>query len=282
MDFLIAKTKSKKEPYYMVLSDTQVFDSEYDLSDFRLYDDEYKLQENEWFGVEEFSLKGYCLDLLKEDFEPTLYSFMERKSYNEIVYIISIQKEGNYYIFQKVTPSYLYARHKVISWHNLLDPSEQAHLIDNKDVLVIKTVPDCIYVKNEDRLYFKNLGSITSIFEGIDVLYREATDSEVAEFLALDIINLKEGFSTKQVKQSNRRRIKEAVEKYANFTEEQKKQIPDYVKGYCPHLFNLDNNKFNISREKDLTEFLNILNQRYYTTEIDREKRVARSVIKLQ
>ena len=117
-------------------------------------------------------------------------------------------------------------------------------------------------------MYFKNLGSITSIFEGIDVLSRKATDSEVTDFLALDIIDLEEGFSTKRVKQSNRRRIKKAVERYANFTEEQKKQIPDYVKGY----FNLGNHKFNISREKDLTEFLNILNQPCYTMEIDREK----------
>ena len=40
-------------------------------------------------------------------------------------------------------------------------------------------------------------------------------------------------------------------------------------------------NKFRISNEKELTELLNTLNQRYYTTEIDGEKRLANSVTKL-
>lgn len=36
--------------------------------------------------------------------------------------------------------------------------------------------------------------------------------------------------------------------------------------------------KFNINSEKDLTEFLNGMNQRCYTTEIDGEKRLANSI----
>lgn len=35
---------------------------------------------------------------------------------------------------------------------------------------------------------------------------------------------------------------------------------------------------FNINSEKELTELLNGMNQRYYTTEIDGEKRIANSV----
>lgn len=281
MDYLIAKTSDKREPYYMVLSNERVFDEDYDLSDFRLYDDTYKLQGNEWFGVENFSTMEYCLEFLRNEFVPTSYSFMDRRLYGKIAYIVSVQQDGNYYIFQKVTPSYLYVRYRAISWLNVLSPSEQAHLINNENVLVIKEIPDCIYIKREDRLYFKKLNSITSIFEGINILYREATDSEVENFLSFDMINLVGNFSTEYVHTANRRRIKEAMDRYVNFTDEQKTQMVHYVNDYCPLLLDSGNNKFNISNEKELTELLNAINQRYYTTEIEGERRLANSVTKI-
>lgn len=112
-------------------------------------------------------------------------------------------------------------------------------------LLVIKDIPDCVYVKDIDKLYFKNLNAITSIFNGINELYREAT------------------------------------ERYNNFSTEQKNRIPNYISQYCPHLYDATTNRFRISNEKELTELLNTLNQRYYTTEIDGEKRLANSVTKL-
>lgn len=53
-------------------------------------------------------------------------------------------------------------------------------------------------------------------------MYREATDDEVETFLSMDIINLESDFSKDQVKTANRRRIKEATERYNNFSTEQK------------------------------------------------------------
>lgn len=110
----------------------------------------------------------------------------------------------------------------MISWGNLRSPSEQARLIKEDNILVIKDNPDCVFVKDIDKLYFKNLNAITSIFNGINELYREATDSEVETFLSMDIINLESDFSKDQVKTPNRRRIKEATERYNNFSTEQK------------------------------------------------------------
>ena len=73
------------------------------------------------------------------------------------------------------------------------------------------------------------LNTITSIFNGINELYREATDDEVETFLSMDIINLESDFSKDQVKTANRRRIKEATERYNNFSTEQKNRIPNYM-----------------------------------------------------
>ena len=97
----------------------------------------------------------------------------------------------------------------------------------------------------------------------------------------MDIINLESDFSKDQVKTANRRRIKEATERYNNFSTEQKNRIPNYISQYCPNLYDATTNRFRISNEKKLTELLNTLNQRYYTTEIDGEKRLANSVTKL-
>ena len=280
MEYLISKTKGVNGSYYRVLSDVTVFDNIEEFDNARSYDDEYKLQEGEWFVVENFSTKEYCISLLRENFVPTSYSYMRREDYKKIDFVVSIQND-KYFLLQKITPSYLYSKRSMISWGNLQNPSDQARLLKEDNILVIKDTPDCIFVKDTDRLYFKNLNTITSIFNGINELYREATDDEVETFLSMDIINLESDFSKDQVKTANRRRIKEATERYNNFSTEQKNRIPNYISQYCPNLYDATTNRFRISNEKELTELLNTLNQRYYTTEIDGEKRLANSVTKL-
>ena len=53
---------------------------------------------------------------------------------------------------------------------------------------------------------------------------------------------------------------------------------PVYVGKYCSVLYDEETHKFNITSEKDWTELLNGMNQRYYTTEFDGEKRLANSI----
>ncbi len=281
MDYLIAKTKGKRGSFYKVLSDQTTFEDIPDFSSSREYDDEYKLQEDEWFVVEQFSQQSYCIDFVKNNFVATNFSFMPKEKYEKIDFIVSVQNEGNDLVFQKITPSFIYEKQKTLSWEHINAPTDQAVLSNHKDVLVIKEGADCYYKKDEDKLYFKSLSSITSIFDGINVLYREATNQEVEEFLGMEMINVAEGFSKDDVKTANRRRIKEATERYHSFSPEQKAKIPSYISKYCPHIYDETTNKFNVNDENNLTDLLNVLNQRYYTTEIDDEKRLANSVTKL-
>ena len=67
--------------------------------------------------------------------------------------------------------------------------------------------------------------------------------------------------------------------RYNSFSDKRKQKLPTYVSKYCPSLFDEETQKFKINSEKELTELLNGMNQRYYTTEIDEEKRLANSVI---
>ena len=92
------------------------------------------------------------------------------------------------------------------------------------------------------------------------------------------MVNLGADFGTDKVKIPNRRKIKEALIRYNSFSDEKKQLLPTYVSKYCPTLFDEETQKFNINSEKELTELLNGMNQRYYTTEIDEEKRLANSV----
>lgn len=97
----------------------------------------------------------------------------------------------------------------------------------------------------------------------------------------MDILKVASSFNENNVKTANRRKIKEGTERYNSFSQEQKDKIPRYLAKYCPNLYNEQTKRFNVEDEKGLTNLLNVFNQRYYTTEIDNEKRLANSVTAL-
>lgn len=287
MDYLLAKIKGRGAGFSMVLSGETVFDNIPDFSNARTYDDDYRLHDGEWFVVNDFSTKSYCIELLNNDFDATVYSNLAKQLYRKIAYVISVQEgeDGNViYIFQNVTSSLLLSKQKFISFGPIelgisgITNTDQASLVNNENILVLKNSPDCYYVKAEDKLYFRNLSSITSIFDGINELYNEATDEEVQTLFDLEMVNLGADFGADKVKIPNRRKIKEALIRYNSFSDEKKQLLPNYISKYCPTLFDEETWKFNINSEKELTELLNGMNQRYYTTEIDEEKRLANSI----
>lgn len=103
MDYLLAEIKGRNGGLSMVLSDKTVFDVIPSFVNTRAYDDDYKLQNGEWFVVDEFSSKSYCLDILKNNFDATAYSNLSKKLYRKIAYVISVQEDegGNeIYIFK--------------------------------------------------------------------------------------------------------------------------------------------------------------------------------------
>ena len=213
------------------------------------------MQDDEWFVVNQLSQQIYCMDFVKNNFVATNYSFMPKDKYGKIDFIVSVQDEGNVFVFQKITPSYIYEKQKILSWEHTISPTDQAVLSNHKNVLVIKEGADCYYIKDTDKLYFRNLKAITSIFDGINILYREATNQEVEEFFNMEMINVTDGFTKDDVKTANRRRIKEATERYRSFSHEQKARIPSYIRKYCPHIYNEATSQFNVNDENSITEY---------------------------
>nr|MBD5376842.1 hypothetical protein [Bacteroides sp.] len=270
MNYLLAKTSGRTKAYYIVLSQE---DDVYQIPSFdnsRSYQDDYKLESDEWFKIENFSNKNYCHNFFIEAFDATAYSSLPRDLYPKIEYITVVQDQ--YVCVQKLVKS-MVLRKKLVN----LSLNDEPQLLNIDYTLVINEVADAYYNKTDDILYFKRLSAITTIFDGIYELYNESTDAETDSFLKLDIFNVANNYTVNDVKTANRRRIKAAMEKYANFSEEQKMQLPSYLQAYV-HEVVFQDGKFNISTEKELTILLNCFNQRYYTTEIDGEKRLANSV----
>ena len=272
MDFLFVKTKGKRGSFCKVLSDQQVYCDIPSFEDNRPYNDEVRLLENQWFVLANFSQKEYAPSLVKDEFNAAQWSQIDRENYERIDYIVAVQDDGNQLIFQNITSSLIYKR------QNWLSLDDQPSLLNKAHLLVIHDQADAYYQRNNDCLYFQRLSSITNIFPGINELYNEATDDEVDLVLSLPILNVVPDFTKDKVKTANRRKIREALDMYNQYNNQQKEQLPLYMQKYCPDLsFNDVTRKFEISDEKTLTLFLNGLCQRYYTTEISQEKKVALS-----
>ena len=275
MTYLMTKTKGKNSTDFIIMASEADIYQQPNIVNSLAYNDEYKLQEGEWFVLGNFSQKGYCWDLLKKPFDATAYSNLPRDNYPNINYLYSVQDDIFY--FQKITKTKILQK-KMLSFKINQEPT----CLTPGFVIVINETPDAIYNRNEDKLYFRRLSDITNIFVGIEELYREATDTETTEFLELDILDVNVDFTADKVKTANRKRIKAAMEKYRNFTDDQKSKLHTYLQNYNTNLpYDPNTDKFKISSEKELTELLYGINQRYYTTEIDGEKRLASSVIAL-
>lgn len=94
----------------------------------------------------------------------------------------------------------------------------------------INEIPDVIYVKSEDRLYFRDFIKAHKIFEKLDELYREATEEEIKKFFSIPYIN-----STitdiDAISVNRRKKIALAQDRIEDF-EEEKDKIISYGKKY--------------------------------------------------
>ena len=189
-------------------------------------------------------------------------------------YLVSYQNRMNFY-FQRVF------KHTVIQNKKYLHIGAEVEIKEEKNAVELSEVPDAVYLKLEDRLYFRKLETISVIFKGIDQLYHEATDDEVKSFLENDFVKLENEFSVDHVKKANRKRIALAISTLEKFDEGQKKGIFEYTNEYFPDL-KFDGKSFEISNEEDLKNLLFGIEQRFYTTPVTNEKRCASAVYSLE
>jgi len=269
---LLAKTKGRNGEILKILSiDGKIFDIP-NLSNTTNYSSSYRLEDEEWFVLDNFTSRGYNNELIENGFDGTSYNQITVNQYNKIEYLCS--KQGDYFLFQKMYPTRILQR----KWFRI---SDSPHLEVDKPIIVLNNYVDAIYEIKTNKLYFKRIEIIKSIFKGIEELYREATQDEVDGFLKEDFISLADDFNSEKVKTANRKRIAMAIDTLNKFTKEDKKQIFNYIKEYCNDVPVRDDS-FIVGKEEHLKKILYGIEQRYYTTPIGKEKMLANSVLKIE
>ena len=177
--------------------------------------------------------------------------------------------------FQNISKS------KLVKKKGILGIGEKYQYENEIEVLFINEYPDAIYIPTEDALYFQRLESVSGIFKGMEELYREATTAEVAEFLNSEFITLTYDFNADKVKTLNRKRIALAKDILNKLQPSEKTQIFSYIEDYCPEL-SAEDQKFRIGTDDDLKMLLYGIDQRFYTTPVGNEQRVANSMYPLK
>jgi len=237
------------------------------------YNPDTLIEECEWFCLSEFSAKEYCFSfLLQEEFSSVDYDELESNDFGKIVFVCGFR--DGFFFFQRITPARQVNQKRIFF-------GTQYKYEESSSSIVINEFADAIYCTASDKLFFRKLRDISAIFVGIDDLFREATEKEVTSFLGNDFIELEGDFSSEDVKTNNRKRIVKVQETLNTFSDAEKKKIFDYTKHYCPELANA-NGRFTISDEGSLKSLLHGIEQRYYTTLIGEEQRLANSIIPLK
>jgi hypothetical protein len=228
------------------------------------------IEDGEWFSIRNASEKEYKLDLMTGNYSTVDFEALTRNDFNKVDYIFV--EIDSLLCFQNVSKA------KLLSKKCVLCLGENFTYQNDRKEIVINDVPDAIYDRNTDTLYFRRLESITSIFRGIDLLYKEATDAETTQFLSSDFIQLKNEYNASKVKTANRKRIALAQKTLADLDADNRNNIFTYIGEYCPEL-KVSDTSFEVGTEDELKMLLYGIEQRFYTTIVGGEKRIANSVL---
>ncbi|UUD65057.1 ATP F0F1 synthase synthase [Pseudomonas seleniipraecipitans] len=274
MNYLLAKLKGRGVGKYgVLLSDVDVYDFNINNYASVSYEPDHKLDGDCWFKIDDFLAQDFCIAFLKQAFVAADYQQLGARDLSKIAFICSIQN-GDYF-FQKVTPSTL-IRRKMISM------GAQVELEENSPKIIINEAPDALYVANQDALYFRSLSAISTIFRGVEVLFKEATQEEASDFLSQPFISVNNDYGVDKVGKFNRKRIAMAVETLGRLDGKTKSKLFSYVSKYCPTLkYDKKLEIFDVGSEDELKNLLYGIEERYYTTLHGKEKRLANSVVSL-
>ncbi|MGI6726088.1 MAG: hypothetical protein ACOX62_07840 [Christensenellales bacterium] len=271
MNHLLAKVNNRDEQYRKIISDNTIFyNFPENLSNHHEYTPAYKLEDDEWYSVSNLSQKEFCIELIKSEFDSTPYKLLSQADPSNITYICAFQDETVYH-FQRIF------KYSVLERKKTIHLGDEITVKENPKQIILSDTADAIYVKSDDILYFRKLETIAPIFKGIDILYREATEDEVTNFLNQPFVRTDGDYSVGKVGKANRRRLAMALESFNKLTPKQKIVIFKYTNEYYPQL-KYDGTAFTINNEDNMKYLLYGLEQRYYTTPATNEKLVANSV----
>lgn len=268
-NYIYGKVKRKQNLFRVIETETEI----YDAPDFSIncvdYNPSTLIEDEELYKLSNFSTSGFSLDFLQNDLDSVNHDQITKIDLKKLSFICTVQ--NNLYFFQIINSSFYISK----KWFSI----EELTLETDKPIITINQLADAIFDKQNDTLYFKKLTTAQKIFKGMDQLYKEATDNETQSFLDSDFFYVIDSFVATNVSVPNRKRIALVNETLNNFSNEEKQAIYDYTIQYGHVTF--ADGKFRIESDDDLKFVLWGIEQRYYTTPIGGEKRVANSIISI-
>lgn len=158
MNYLIAKVNDKKNKYLNVIADDTVFyNLPSDLRNHHEYTPEYKLEDDEWYSVSRLSEKGFCNELIRNEFDTTPYKQLTKADPCNVTYLCAFQDDSVYY-FQRIF------KYNILEKKKILDLGDSITVKETPKQIVLSDIADAIYVAGEDTLYFRKLETIAPIF----------------------------------------------------------------------------------------------------------------------
>ncbi|MEE1476931.1 Kiwa anti-phage protein KwaB-like domain-containing protein [Fusobacterium sp.] len=275
MGVLVCKIKQNKGSNFEKIK--SIYSTEEELysgiSDLNIikYDPDYKVEENEIFFIDEASKIVKNKEILK-DFGKTSTTFTQINSeeWGKVDYLIF--SKGNYNYYQRIKGK-KYLNHKKV----LLFFEGNPQISEGPEGITINPNSHIIYNISEDKLYFKDFNEVNKIFQGVEELYREATNEEIKEFFDIELMERKEEFNISKITNLRRKKILLALHEFKEGKNID--QLVNYGTKYYGDYFT--NNKIIIDSNEKIDIVIDIIQEKVYTTEVSNEKRKANSIRKL-
>lgn len=236
------------------------------------YDPNTLLDDGEWFKVAKFSEQDYFPAGLQSLTTSADVPELQKRQFLEISSLVALQ--GSDFFFQRVRPGAILRKKAIIY-------GDVAKLEDARDRIILNQYPDAIYRTDDDALLFRELSVVTPLFQGIDLLFKTATEEQVVEFLDLNFVTT--DLPAAKVSKPNRKRIALALETLGKMSDIDRQGIFSYMANYTGEslTFDREDGTFKIESDDELKALLFGIEQRYYTTAVGSEKRLANSIVKL-
>lgn len=268
-NYIYGKVKRKQNLFRVIETETEVYDTaQLNLTGVD-YNPATNIEDGELYKLSNFSTYPFILDFLIGEIDSVNFNQITRADITKLSYVCT--EQNNLYFFQVINSSYYVSK----KWFAI----DELTIEVNKPIITINPFADAIYDKQNDILYFKKLVAAQKIFKGMDQLYREATNEETQTFLNNEFLDVSDSFVAGNVTVPNRKRIALVNETLNRFNDEEKQAIYDYTNQYGQVTF--EDGKFKIENDEDLKFVLWGIEQRFYTTQIGGEKRVANSIINI-
>lgn len=162
--------------------------------------------------------------------------------------------------------------------------SNEATVTKEKDVIEFNNSIDAYWDGGTSKLYFKSYSTIKPLFKGLEKFYRIATSEEVGSFINSEFFKVEKSFKSETLGERALKHIASIIDaKSINLSDLTiRTKYNEYAKGYSESGFSIsDDGKFILTKTSDLTHVINLLQEKYYTSQITNEKRVANSTSKI-